>query len=538
MFKFDAQDYPYASKRHVVYAKNGMSCVGNPSGAAAGLKVLLKGGNAIDAAVAVAAAQPVVEPTGNGLGADCFALIWYKGKLYGINGSGPLPKAASIAKLKERGFESIPPYGVEPIDVPGAVGGWMAMHERFGRLPLEEVMQPAIDYAENGYPVSPNISRLWEEAYKNYSKYRDRPEFKGWFDTFAPNDTWLRPGDVFKSHDIAETLREIARTKGESFYRGALAQKIDAFMKEHNGFLSAEDLAAYHPEWVEPLKTDYRGYDVWEIPPNSHGITVLMALNILKGFTFGERDTIDTLHKQIEAMKLAFVDTMEYVAEPSHMIVTSEQLLSQKYADDRRKLIKPDSALMPEVGDPRYSSTVYFATADAEGNMVSMIQSNFRGFGSGIVVPGTGISLNDRAQNFRFDEKHPNAYEGGKRPYHTIIPAFISKGDQPISAMGIMGGWMQPQAHLQVIMNMIDFHLNPQQALDAPRWQWIGGKKVEVEHDMPNHLVRLLQRMGHDIVVQPDPYHMGRGQVILRDEKTGILCAGTEKRTDGQIASF
>ena len=279
MFKFDAQDYPYASKRHVVYAKNGMSCVGNPSGAAAGLKVLLKGGNAIDAAVAVAAAQPVVEPTGNGLGADCFALIWYKGKLYGINGSGPLPKAASIAKLKERGFESIPPYGVEPIDVPGAVGGWMAMHERFGRLPLEEVMQPAIDYAENGYPVSPNISRLWEEAYKNYSKYRDRPEFKGWFDTFAPNDTWLRPGDVFKSHDMAETLREIARTKGESFYRGALAQKIDAFMKEHNGFLSAEDLAAYHPEWVEPLKTDYRGYDVWEIPPNSHGITVLMALN-------------------------------------------------------------------------------------------------------------------------------------------------------------------------------------------------------------------------------------------------------------------
>ena len=233
MFKYDAQDYPYASKRHVVYAKNGMSCVGNPSGAAAGLQVLLKGGNAIDAAVAIACAQPVVEPTGNGLGADCFALIWYKGKLYGINGSGPLPKAASIAKLKERGFESIPPYGVEPIDVPGAVGGWMAMHERFGHLPLEEVMQPAIDYAENGYPVSPNISRLWEEAYKNYSKYRDRPEFKGWFDTFAPNDTWLRPGDIFKSHDMAETLREIARTKGESFYRGALAQKIDAFMKEH-----------------------------------------------------------------------------------------------------------------------------------------------------------------------------------------------------------------------------------------------------------------------------------------------------------------
>ena len=347
----------------------------------------------------------------------------------------------------------------------------------------------------------------------------------------------MKPGEVFKSHDMAETLRELCRTKGESFYRGELAKKMDAFMKEHKGFLRYEDLAKYQPEWVEPLKTNYRGYDVWEIPPNSHGITVLMALNILKGFEFGERDTVDTMHKQIEAMKLAFIDTMEYVAEPSHMIVTNEELLSERYADDRRKLIKMDSALMPEVGDPRYSSTVYFATADAEGNMVSMIQSNFRGFGSGIVIPGTGISLNDRAQNFRFDPDHPNAFEGGKRPYHTIIPAFISQGDKPISALGIMGGWMQPQAHLQVIMNMIDFGLNPQQALDAPRWQWIGGKKVEVEQDTPNHIIRKLQRMGHDIVVQPDPYHMGRGQVILRDED-GVLCAGTEKRTDGHIAAF
>lgn len=537
MFKFDAQDYPYASKRNVVYAKNGMSCVGNPSGAAAGLKVLLQGGNAIDAAVAVACAQPVVEPTGNGLGADCFALIWFKGKLYAINGSGPLPMLASIEELKKRGFDAIPPYGVEPINVPGAVGGWMAMHERFGRLPLEDVMAPAIDYAENGYPVSPNISRLWEEAFNTYSKYKDRPEFQGFFDTFCPKGSWMKPGEVFKSHDMAETLRELCRTKGESFYRGELAKKMDAFMKEHKGFLRYEDLAKYQPEWVEPLKTNYRGYDVWEIPPNSHGITVLMALNILKGFEFGERDTVDTMHKQIEAMKLAFIDTMEYVAEPSHMIVTNEELLSEHYADDRRKLIKMDSALMPEVGDPRYSSTVYFATADAEGNMVSMIQSNFRGFGSGIVIPGTGISLNDRAQNFRFDPDHPNAFEGGKRPYHTIIPAFISQGDKPISALGIMGGWMQPQAHLQVIMNMIDFGLNPQQALDAPRWQWIGGKKVEVEQDTPNHIIRKLQRMGHDIVVQPDPYHMGRGQVILRDED-GVLCAGTEKRTDGHIAAF
>lgn len=453
--KFDAQNYPYASKRSVVYAKNGMVCVGNPTAASAGLQTLLKGGNAIDAAITVATCQPVVEPTGNGLGSDCFALIWYKGKLYGINGSGPAPMAASIAALKERGFDKIPPYGVEPINVPGAVGAWMEIHKKFGKLPIKTVMEPSINYAENGYPVSPNMSRLWEEADGFYTKYKDRPEFKGWFDTFEPN---------------------------------------------------------------------------------GHGITVLMALNILKGYNFTERDTVETMHKQIEAMKLSFVDTKEYVAEPSYMKVTAEQLLSERYAADRRALIN-DKALEPVVGDPRYSSTVYFCTADAEGNMVSMIQSNYRGFGSGIVVPGTSISFNDRAENFSFDENHPNALQGGKRPYHTIIPAFMTKDGQAVSAFGIMGGFMQPQAHVQVAMNMIDFGLNPQQALDAPRWQWIGGKTVEVEQDTPNHIIRQLQRMGHNVVVQPDPYHMGRGQIIIRDED-GVLCGATEKRTDGQIACF
>lgn len=296
------------------------------------------------------------------------------------------------------------------------------------------------------------------------------------------------------------------------------------------------DLEAYKPEWVEPLSVNYRGYDIWELPPNGHGITVLMALNILKGYEFGERDTVETMHRQIEAMKLSFVDTKEYVAEPSYMQVTAEQLLSERYAADRRALIN-DQALQPTVGDPRYSSTVYFCTADAEGNMVSMIQSNYRGFGSGIVVPGTAISFNDRAENFSFNEAHPNALAGGKRPYHTIIPAFMTKDDQAVAAFGIMGGFMQPQAHVQVAMNMIDFDLNPQQALDAPRWQWIGGKTVEVEQDTPNHIIRQLQRMGHNIVVQPDPYHMGRGQIIMRDED-GVLCGATEKRTDGQIASF
>ena len=335
---------------------------------------------------------------------------------------------------------------------------------------------------------------------------------------------------------MAKTLKEIAATKGEAFYRGAIAEKIDAFFKKHNGFLTKEDLAAFKPEWVDPISVNYHGVDVWELPPNGHGITVLMALQILKDMNLAERDCADTMHKQIEAMKLAMVDTAEYVAEPSFMRVSVDQLLSEDYAAKRRALIN-DKAIMPEPGDPGCPSTVYFCCADADGNMVSFIQSNFRGFGSGIVVPGTGISLNDRAENFKFDENHANALTGGKRPYHTIIPGFLTQDGKPLGPFGIMGGWMQPQAHVQVVMNMIDWHLNPQQALDAPRWQWVGGKKVEVEQETPNYIIRQLQRMGHQIIVQPDPYHMGRGQVILRDEN-GVLCGATEKRTDGQIMSY
>lgn len=536
MLNFDAQYYPYASKRNVVYAKNGMVCAGNPTATAAGLQTLLKGGNAIDAAIAVATCQPVVEPTCNGLGSDCFALIWYKGRLYGINGSGPAPMAASVQALKERGLDRIPSYGIETIDVPGAVAAWMAVHKRFGSMPLAEVMAPAIAYAENGFPVSPNISYLWEEADGIYGKYRSNPAFQGWFATFEPEGHWLRPGEIFKSAAMARSLRLIAATHGEAFYKGELADEIDAFMREHGGFLRKSDLEAYTPEWVEPLSVNYRGYDVWELPPNGHGLTVLMTLNILKGFEFGERDTVATMHRQIEAMKLSFVDAKEYITEPAYMQVTVEQLLSERYAAERRALIN-DRALLPEVGDPRHGSTVYFCTADAEGNMVSMIQSNYRGFGSGIVVPGTGISFNDRVENFSFDEKHPNALLGGKRPYHTIIPGFLTKAGQAVGAFGIMGGFMQPQAHVQVLANLLDFGLNPQQALDAPRWQWVGGKTVEVEQDMPIHIIRQLQRMGHDIVVQPQEHNMGRGQIILRDAN-GVLCGATEKRTDGQISCY
>lgn len=538
MIDFDPLHYPYASTRNVVYAKNGMCCAGNPSAASAGLQTLLKGGNAIDAAVAMAFAQPVVEPSGNGLGCDCFAIIWYKGKMYGINGSGPAPKAASIDAIKARGYESIPQFGVEPIDVPGCVAAWCAMHEKFGALDLEAVAAPAVDFAENGYAVSPNIGRLWDDAFLQYSKLAaTRPEFEGWMKTFAPNGRALLPGEVFTSPAMARTIRSIAKTHGRSYYEGEIAEKIDAFMKKHNGFLSGEDLAAYKPEWVQPISMNYHGVDVWELPPNGHGITVLMALQILKDMELGGRDDPETIHKQLEALKLAFTDTKEYVADPRFMKVTPEQLLSERYAADRRALIG-DRALDPQIGDPRYSSTVYFCAADKDGNMVSMIQSNFYGFGSGIVEPETGVSFNDRGFNFRFDPSHANALAGNKRPYHTIIPGFLTQNGEALGPFGIMGGYMQPQAHVQFVMNLVDWHLNPQQALDAPRWQWIGGKNVQIEQDMPNHVIRQLERRGHQITVMSDLVHMGRGQAILRDQETGVLVGGTEKRTDGQIMSY
>lgn len=533
---FDPLNYPYPSQRMLTYAKNGMVCASNPVAAQAGLDILKAGGNAIDAAVATATTMTVTEPTGNGLGSDAFVLIWYKDKLYGINGSGPAPKALSIDALKERGHEKIPAYGIESVVVPGAVSAWMKMHKEFGQLDIKKVMAPSIHYAEEGFPVSPNIARLWDLGVKKYTEFKDKKEFQPWFDTFTINGRAPKPGELFKSPDLAKSLKEIAETYGESFYRGELKEKIVKFFEEHNGFMAREDLENYEAEFVEPISGNYRGYDIWEIPPNGHGITVLMALNILKQFEFGEKDTIDTLHKQIEAMKLSFVDTQNYVTDPKDMTVTVEELLSEKYAKDRKALIT-NEAITPEVGDPSYGSTVYFATADAEGNMVSVIQSNYRGFGSGMVVPNTGISLNDRVENFSFNKEDDNALKGGKKPYHTIIPGFITKDGKAVGPFGIMGGFMQPQAHTQVVMNMIEFGLNPQSALDAPRWQWMGDKTIEVEQDFPNHILKGLQRKGHDIVVKADGTAMGIGEIIIRNEN-GILCGATEKRSDGTIASY
>ncbi len=320
----------------------------------------------------------------------------------------------------------------------------------------------------------------------------------------------------------------------ESFYRGELAEKIDAFSKKYGGYITKEDLAEYYPEWVEPISTDYKGYEVYEIPPNGHGITVLMALNILKEMELGSRDSFSSTHLQIEALKLAFVDAQKYVADPKVMKVKTEELLSQDYARERRKLVS-DKAIMPEAGQPSRGGTVYLCTADEEGNMVSYIQSNYMGFGSGLVVPNTGISLHNRGANFNLDEDSDNCIAGGKRPYHTIIPGFLTKDGKPVGPFGIMGGFMQPQAHLQVMINTIDYNMNPQEALDRPRWQWVGGKTIELEQSFDNRLALELARAGHDIVVKANSVGFGRGQIIWRNDD-GVLCGATEPRTDGHVA--
>lgn len=533
---FDPLDYPHSSRRTVVYAANGMTCAGNPTAASIGLQILLQGGNAVDAAVAMAAAMPLVEPTGNGLGSDAFVMVWKDGKLYGLNGSGPSPAAASIEGMKERGFTEVPAYGTLSSDVPGCVAAWSAVHKRFGSLSFKDVLAPAIRYAAEGFVVSPTVALLWERAFQLYCGMKEDPQYAPWFETFAPEGRAPRAGEIFRSPDMAKTLLSIAETEGEAFYRGEIAEAIGRFYEDHQGFLRASDLAAYEPEWVDPISINYKGYDVWEMPPNGHGITVLMALRILAGMKLGAPLTAETMHQQIEAMKLAMADTAMHVTEPSAMRFTTEELLSEDYAASRRALIG-EKAMLPKAGDPRGSSTVYFAAADRDGMMVSFIQSNYRGFGSGIVIPGTGISMNDRANNFTLDPGHVNCLAGSKRPYHTIIPGFLTKDGEAVGPFGIMGGFMQPQAHVQVVENLIDWHLNPQQALDAPRWQWVGGKRVELEADMPQAEILKLARMGHEVSIKADMTLMGRGQMILRN-RDGVLCGATEKRTDGQVMCF
>lgn len=533
----DYLNYPFKSKRNIVFANNGIVATSQPLAAQAGLRIMEKGGNAIDAAIATAAALTVVEPTSNGIGGDAFSLIWKDGKLHGLNGSGPAPESISRKKLVDEGHKEMEKYGWMPVTVPGIPASWARASERFGDLPFEELFEPAVEYAEKGYPLTPTLGRNWKRAYKIYKKNLSGEQFENWFKTFAPEGRAPEIGELWSSKDHAWTLKEIAETKAESFYRGKIADEIDSFSKKYDGYLRKEDLASFDIEWVDPVKVDYRGYQVWEIPPNGQGLAALMALGIVDGFDFAERESVETFHRQIEALKLAMTDGKAYITDQDYMSYKVEELLSKDYLAERRKLIG-QKAISPEPGRPARGGTVYLATADNQGNMVSFIQSNYMGFGSGLVVPNRGIALQNRGHLFSLDLEHDNRLEGGKRPYHTIIPGFLTKDNQAVGPFGVMGGYMQPQGHLQVIMNTIDFKMNPQASLDAPRWQWIEDKKIAVEKDFPTNIADQLARRGHKVEVSLSSGPFGRGQIIWRDKDNGVLRAGTEPRTDGTIAAY
>lgn len=541
MLNFDPERYSYPSRRNVVYGRHGMACTSVPLGAQIGVDVMKAGGNAVDAAVAMAAAMPLLEPTSNGLGSDCFALVWIEKdkKLYGLNASGVAPMALSAQMVRELGFEEMPKEGWIPTMVPGAPAGWAQLNGRFGTKSLEELFAPAISYAREGVPVPVNVAKQWRKDMRRIEgamKNNPNPH-RYWWERFTKHGASYEAGDLFCWEEYAQTLEELARTNCESYYRGALMEKIVSFSQETGGYFAREDFEYYHPLWVEPITTDYKGYTVCEIPPNGHGITVLMALNILRGLELPkEKENAQTYHKIVEAIKLAFADTKTYVADPRYMKTKVEDMLSERYAVQRRALIG-DKALEPKAGDPSCGGTIYLCTADPEGNMVSFIQSNYTTFGAGVAIPGTGISLQNRGANFSLDEGSDNCLAGGKRSYHTIIPGFLLKDGEAVGPFGVMGAFMQPQGHVLVTVNTIDYHMNPQDCLDAPRIQWIGGKKIQLEAGVPAHIAQELQAMGHEVEVISNPIDMGRGEIIWRTDN-GLLMGATEPRCDGTVATW
>ncbi len=536
VMNFDALDYPYSSRRTAVYARRGMVATSQPLAAAAGLQVLQQGGNAIDAAVATAAALTVVEPTSNGIGSDSFAIVWHKGQLHGLNGSGVAPAGISLGELARRGYSEMPKFGWMPVTVPGTPAAWADLVERFGNLTLRQVLDPAIILARDGHPVSPTAAKYWALAAKRFASALEGPEFEHWFKTFTFDGRAPKPGETFRSAGHARTLELIGQSGAKAFYEGELAEEIERFARETGGLLAKADLAAHRSDWVNPVSIQYRGYDVWELPPNGQGIVALMALNILKGYDFSTMDVRERTHLQLEAMKLAFADGKRHIADPRHAEIPLDMLLSDEHAAQQRDRIG-ETALLPDPGAPVLGGTVYLATADGEGNMVSYIQSNYMGFGSGVVVPNTGIALQNRGHNFSMDPAHKNALAPGKRPYHTIIPGFLTKDGAAVGPFGVMGGFMQPQGHVQVMMNTLDFSMNPQAALDAPRWQWMQDNQVSIEETYGADVIEDLRRRGHEVDVAEDVGGFGRGQIIWRTEE-GTLVGGTEPRTDGSIAAW
>ena len=533
---FNATTYKYNSNRNVVFSNRGMVATGNPMAAQAGIDILKKGGNAIDAAIATAVVLSVVEPTCNGVGGDGFALVWDGKKLHGMNASGKSPELITLEEIKSMGYKKIPTEGVIPITVPGQVGGWIELSKKFGKLEFKELFTSAIDYARNGYIVQPLVSKLWGREYDRFKNSIDDNTFLDeWFKVFAPNDMPLKAGELFKNPELAKSLEDIALTKGESFYNGVIAEKIDVFMKENKGYLRKKDLEKYKVQWVEPITTEFNNYTVAEIPPNGHGITVLMALNIFKNLSLDEDiNSEESIHKQIESLKLAFSDVKEFIADKDHMRTDVSSLLSDDYSKTRAGLIN-ENALDPIYGDPEKGGTVYLATADKFGNMVSYIQSNYTQFGSGVVIPGTGITMHNRGANFSLDSESDNSLAPNKKPYHTIIPGFLLKDKKAIGPFGVMGAFMQPQGHFQVLLGTLVEGLNPQDALNKPRWQWVGDKNIEVENSFDKEVVKALIKRGHHVTIKEDNTSFGRGEIIWRN-KDDVFCGGCEPRTDASIA--
>lgn len=537
---FDPLTYRYASRRNVIYAKNAVACTSVPLGAQIGIDIMKSGGNAVDAAVAMAAAMPLLEPTGNGLGSDCFALVWIERdkKLYGLNASGVAPMALSAERVRAMGYAEIPKSGWLPTMVPGAPAGWAELNRRFGIKPLTELFAPAISYAEDGYPVPVNVARQWERDSRRIARAMEEnpaPHEHWWKYFMKPDGTPYHAGEIFRFPDYTATMRKLAATNCESYYRGELMKQIVAFSRSTGGYFCEADFRNYHSEWVEPITQDYRGYTVCEIPPNGHGITVLMALGILNGMTMPEkRESAECYHKMMETVKLAFADTKTYVADPRYMKTKVSELLNPSYLASRRALIC-NHALEPKTGDPHCGGTIYLCTADREGNMVSLIQSNYTIFGAGIAIPGTGISLQNRGANFTLNAESDNCLAGGKKSYHTIIPGFLLKNGAAVGPFGVMGAFMQPQGQVELLVNTLDYHMNPQEALDAPRIQWVGGKRLELECEAGNKIADELRAMGHEVSMVNDRILMGRGQIIWRSGN-GVYIAGTEPRCDGTVA--
>ncbi|MCP4583899.1 MAG: gamma-glutamyltransferase family protein [candidate division Zixibacteria bacterium] len=522
-------DFPYMSRRMPVIAGN-IVATSQPLAAQAGISMIQNGGNAVDAAIATAIALTVVEPVNNGIGSDAYAIIWDGKRLHGINGSGKSPAGWTYEKFSS--LDEMPMRGWDSVTVPGAVSVWVELSSKFGRLSFGDLFEPAIKYATDGFPVSPKTGYLWSLAEETF---KDFPEF---VKTFLPTGRAPKIGEIFKREAQARTLKEIADTKGESFYRGELAGRIAGCSKDQGGALDINDLANHKPEWVETISNSYRGYDLHELPPNGQGLAALIALGILDQFDIRRHpvDSADSIHIQIESMKLAFADIRSHLADPDFMTADYRSFLDCDYLASRAKLIDMYKAGSHEVGIPHDKGTVYLTAADSEGMMVSFIQSNFWGFGSGIVIPDTGISMQNRGYGFSLEKGHPNQVDGGKRPYHTIIPAFVTCSGKPVMSFGVMGGHFQPQGHIQMMTRIFDYRQNPQAASDAPRWYVMEDNRIAIEPGLPAGVLDDLTKRGHDIALDIPESMFGGAQLIYRLDDSYL--GASDHRKDGLALGF